>query len=143
MLDPNFLSTSILPRWHVVKTASQVKHPSREIILLVLFELDSGEKVNSDIYLDQILKRPLQEFWKESFEDMKQPIVMDDNIAPHKKSYQTRAWNEVPSVSSKFPWSQANGEHLAHHKHVILVSTSLKIIKERIISFWNDFEDQR
>jgi len=51
----------------------------------VFFELEDGTKVNSSIYRDQILTRPLQEFWEESFGDIDMPIVMEDNAPPHKK----------------------------------------------------------
>ena len=43
------------------------------------FDLEKGEKVDSTIYRDQILSGPLQQFWEESFEDIKTPIVMEDN----------------------------------------------------------------
>jgi transposase len=49
------------------------------------FDLEKGEKVDSTIYRDQILLGPLQQFWEESFEDIKLPIVMEDNAPVHKK----------------------------------------------------------
>jgi len=51
----------------------------------VFFDLEKGEKVDSTIYRDQILLGPLQQFWEESFENIKQPIVMEDNAPVHKK----------------------------------------------------------
>ena len=51
----------------------------------VFFELKKGEKVNSTIYRDQILLRSLLQFWEESFEDIKLPIVIEDNALVHKK----------------------------------------------------------
>ena len=51
----------------------------------MFFELEDGNKVNSTIYRDQILKGSLQEFWEESFGDLEVPIVMEDNAPPHKK----------------------------------------------------------
>src|SRR5579871_6268356 len=51
----------------------------------VFFELKKGEKVNSTIYRDQILLGSLLQFWEESFEDIKLPIVMEDNAPVHKK----------------------------------------------------------
>ena len=47
--------------------------------------MEKGEKVDSTIYRDQILSGPLQQFWEESFEDIKTPIVMEDNAPVHKK----------------------------------------------------------
>lgn len=51
----------------------------------VFFELEDRKKVNSTIYRNQILKGPLQKFWKESFGDVEMPIVMENNTPPHKK----------------------------------------------------------
>ena len=51
----------------------------------IFFDLEDGEKVNSTIYPDQILLGPLQQFWEESFEDIKSPLVMEDNAPVHKK----------------------------------------------------------
>lgn len=51
----------------------------------VFFDLREGEKVNSTIYRDQILLGPLQQFWEEAFEDIKMPIIMEDNAPVHKK----------------------------------------------------------
>ena len=41
--------------------------------------------MDSTIYRDQILLGPLQQFWEESFEDIKLPIIMEDNASVHKK----------------------------------------------------------
>ena len=51
----------------------------------VFFNLKAGEKVSSTIYRDQILLDPLRQFWEEAFEDIKMPIVMEDNAPVHKK----------------------------------------------------------
>jgi len=51
----------------------------------LFFNLEKGESVDSMIYRDQILLRPLQQFWKESFRDVTSPIVMEDNAPVHKK----------------------------------------------------------
>src|SRR5208282_6629507 len=50
----------------------------------VFFDLEKGE-VDSTIYRDQILLGPLQQFWEEFFEDIKIPIVMENNTSVHKK----------------------------------------------------------
>ena len=50
----------------------------------VFFDLDKGKKVDSVIYRDQILLGPLKEFWEESFLDINDPIVMEDNAPVHK-----------------------------------------------------------
>ena len=49
------------------------------------FDLKKEEKMNSIIYRDQILLRSLQQFWKESFEDIKISIVMKNNASVYKK----------------------------------------------------------
>jgi hypothetical protein len=41
--------------------------------------------VDSTIYRNQILLRPLQQFREESFEYIKLPIVTEDNAPVHKK----------------------------------------------------------
>jgi transposase len=51
----------------------------------VFFDLGAGERVNSTIYQDQILIGSLQEFWEESFKDVQEPIIMEDNAPVHKK----------------------------------------------------------
>lgn len=51
----------------------------------VFFDLEKGQSVDSTVYRDQILLGPLQQFWEESFEDIKVPIVMEDNAPVHKK----------------------------------------------------------
>jgi hypothetical protein len=51
----------------------------------LFFDLGEGEKVNSTIYQDQILLDPLWQFWEEAFEDIKMPIIMEDNAPVHKK----------------------------------------------------------
>ena len=50
----------------------------------VFFNLNRGQTVDSVIYRDQILLGPLKEFWMESFLDVNQPIVMEDNTPVHK-----------------------------------------------------------
>ena len=51
----------------------------------IFFDLKKGEKMDLIIYQDQILLGPLQQFWEESFEDIKLPIIMEDNVPVHKK----------------------------------------------------------
>jgi len=41
--------------------------------------------MDSTIYWNQILKRPLMEFWEKSFGDIQEPILIKDNSAIHKK----------------------------------------------------------
>lgn len=51
----------------------------------LFFNLDEGQTVNSTIYRDQILLGPLKDFWEESFGDVSEPIIIEDNAPVHKK----------------------------------------------------------
>src|SRR5436853_3703780 len=53
----------------------------------VFFELKKGQSVDSAVYLNQILLGLLQQFWEESFEDIRVSIVMEDNTPVYKKVY--------------------------------------------------------
>jgi DDE superfamily endonuclease len=50
----------------------------------VFFRTPKGTNITSTIYRDQILLGPLQAFWTESFLDVKDPIIMEDNAPVHK-----------------------------------------------------------
>ena len=50
----------------------------------LVFDLDNGKRVNS-AHLSEILTEPLQEFWEESFGNVEEPIVTEDNAPPHEK----------------------------------------------------------
>jgi len=51
----------------------------------VFFDLKEEMTVNSTVYQDQILIGPLEEFWKESFRDIEESIVIEDNAPIYKK----------------------------------------------------------
>jgi len=51
----------------------------------MFFDLGEEKTVNSTVYRDQILTEPLKEFWEESFGDVKEPVMMEDNAPVHKK----------------------------------------------------------
>jgi len=116
----------------------------------VFFELENGKKVNSTIYRDQILKGPLQEFWEESFEDVQEPIVMEDNAPPHKKVC-IPVRQELGMKCHQHPPNSPDLNPIeniwAHMKHVISKEyahiTSQKVMKEVVVSLWNDFEDHK
>jgi transposase len=112
--------------------------------------LDAGQKVNSTIYRDQILKGPLQEFWEESFGDVEVPIVMEDNAPPHKKvcipvrqELGMRCHQHPPNSPDLNPIENI----WAHMKHIISKEyahiTSQKVMREVVVSIWNDFVDHR
>ena len=51
----------------------------------VFFQLKPEKNVDSTVYKDQILLGPLKDFWEESFEDVDNPIIMEDNALVYKK----------------------------------------------------------
>jgi transposase len=116
----------------------------------VFFELEDGKKVNSTIYRDQILTGPLQEFCEESFEDVEQPVVMEDNAPPHKKvcisvrqELGTKCHQHPPNSPDLNPIENI----WAHMKHIISKDyahiTSQKVMRQVVVSIWNDFEHHR
>ena len=116
----------------------------------VFFELEHGKKVNSTIYRDQILTGPLQEFWEESFGEVAVPIVMEDNAPPHKKVC-IPVRQELEMVCHQHPPNSPDLNPIeniwAHMKHIISKEythiTSQKVMKEVVVSLWNDFGDHK
>ena len=51
----------------------------------MFFDLEKEEKMDSIIYRNQILLEPFQQFWEESFEDIKISIITKDNASVYKK----------------------------------------------------------
>jgi transposase len=115
----------------------------------VFFELEDG-KVNPTIYQDQILKAPLQEFWEESFEDLEQPVVMEDNAPPHKKVC-IPVRQELGMKCHQHPPNSPDLNPIeniwVHMKHIISKEyahiTSLKVMRQVVVSIGNDFEHHR
>jgi len=116
----------------------------------LFFDLGEGQKVNSTIYRDQILTGPLQEFWEESFEDIKEPVVMEDNAPVHKKVC-VSVRQELGMKCHQHPPNSPDLNPIeniwAHMKHRISKEyghvTSLKIMKDVVVNIWNDFEDHK
>jgi transposase len=50
----------------------------------IFFRITRGEYINSTIYHNQILLGSLQDFWIEIFLDIRDPIIMEDNIPVYK-----------------------------------------------------------
>ena len=48
------------------------------------FHTPTGTNITSAVYRDQILLGPLQDFWTETFLDVKDPIIMENNAPVHK-----------------------------------------------------------
>ena len=116
----------------------------------LFFDLKDGQKVNSTIYRDQILLGPLKEFWEESFMDVQEPIVMEDNAPVHKKvciparqELGMRCHQHPPNSPDLNPieniWAHIKDRISKEYSHI----TSLKTMKEVVVSLWNDFEDHR
>ena len=116
----------------------------------VFFELEDRQKVDSTVYRDQILTGPLQEFWEESFEDVEQPIVMEDNAPPHKKVC-IPVRKELGMRSHQHPPNSPDLNPIeniwAHMKHIISKEyahiTSQKVMRQVVVSIWNDFGDHK
>jgi hypothetical protein len=116
----------------------------------VFFQLEDGQKVNSTIYRDQILTGPLQEFWEESFGDLKEPIVMEDNAPVHKKvcipvrqELGMRCHQHPPNSPDLNPieniWAHIKHRIAKEYRHI----TSVKTMKQIVIRIWEEFEDHR
>jgi len=48
------------------------------------FNTEDGRHINAAVYRDQVLAGPLHDFWSESFLDVTDPLVMEDNAPVHK-----------------------------------------------------------
>jgi len=116
----------------------------------VFFELEDGMKVNSTVYRDQILKGPLMEFWEESFGDIQEPIVMEDNAPVHKKvcipvrlEVGMRCHEHPPNSPDLNPieniWAHIKHRISKEYSHI----TSVKAMRQVVISIWNEFEDHK
>jgi transposase len=128
-----------------------IEHPtSVQLRFFLFFELEDRQKVNSTVYRDQILAQPLQEFREESFGDVEELIIMEDNAPVHKKvcipvrqELGMRCHRRTPNSPNLNPI----GNIWAHIKHGISTeyghTTSVKAMKQVVINIWNEFEDHR
>ena len=84
------------------------------------------------------------------FEDVQDPIVMEDNVPSHKKTYipvrqelgmkcHQHLSNSSDLNSIENIWTYIKHIISKNYAHII----SLKIMKEMIISIWNNFENDR
>ena len=116
----------------------------------LFFELEDGKKVNSTIYRDQILTGPLQEFWEESFADLEEPIVMEDNAPVYKNvcisvrlELGMRCHQHCPNSPDLNPieniWEHIKHRIATEYRHI----TSVKEMKHVVICLWSDFGDHR
>ena len=116
----------------------------------VFIELKDGKKIDSTVYRDQILKGPLQKFWEESFGDIDEPIVMENNAPSHKKvciSVRQELGMKCHQHPPNSPDLNPIENIWAHMKHIISTEyahiTSQNAMKQVVIRIWNDFEDHR
>ena len=113
-----------------------------------VFDSEDERTVNSIVYWDQILTEPLKEFWKKSFGDVEEPIVMENNAFIHKKvcisvkkELGMRCHQHLPNSSNLNPIENI----WAHLKSLIAKDygyiTSVNAMKQVVVSMWMDFED--
>lgn len=116
----------------------------------VFFDLGEGKTVNSSVYRDQILTGPLKEFWEESFGDVEEPIVMEDNAPVHKKvcipvrqELGMRCHQHPPNSPDLNPieniWGHMKDRIAKEYSHI----TSITTMKQVVMNMWMEFEDGR
>jgi len=100
------------------------------------------------VYRDQILLGPLKDFWKESFGDWEEPIVVEDNTPVYKKVCIPVRQKLVMTCHQHPPNSLDLNpiEHIwAYIKDVLKWEypyiTSKEEIKGIVLKIWNEFED--
>ena len=114
----------------------------------VFFDLEDEMTVNSTVYRDQILTGPLKEFWEESFGDVEEPIVMEDNAPVHKKvcipvrkELGMRCHQHPPNSPDLNPieniWAHMKSRIAKEYGHI----TSVNAMKQVVVSMWMEFED--
>jgi transposase len=114
------------------------------------FDLEKGEKVNSVIYRDQILLKPLKEFWEESFLDVNDPIVMEDN-APVHKGVCIQARKDLGMITLEHPPNSPDLNPIetiwADMKDIIAEDyaevSSVQELKWIVQRLWNDYPDDK
>jgi transposase len=116
----------------------------------LFFDLEDGQKVNSTVYRDQILNGPLREFWEESFGDVQEPVVMEDNAPVHKKvciPVRTELGMKCHQHPPNSPDLNPIENIWAHMKHRIAKEyghiTSVKAMQHVVLEIWDDFWDNR
>ena len=114
------------------------------------FDLEDGQKVNSTVYRDQILLGPLKDFWKESFGDVVEPVVMEDNAPVHKKvcisvrqELEMRRHQHPPNSPDLNPieniWAHMKHRIAKEYGHI----TSVKAMRHAVLHLWEEFGDHR
>ena len=116
----------------------------------VFFELGEGQHVDSMVYRDQILLGPLKDFWEESFGDLDEPIVMEDNAPVHTKvcipvreQLGITCLQHLPNSPDLNPieniWGYIKDIIARDYAHI----TSVKTMKQVVIGLWNEFVDNQ
>ena len=60
----------------------------------LFFEAEKEQHIDLTVYQDQVLARPLNNFWCDCSLDVTKPLVMEDSALVH-KGVATNCWEEV------------------------------------------------
>jgi transposase len=102
------------------------------------------------VYRDQIWLGPLQEFWEESFGDVSEPIVVEDNAPVHKKvciavrqDLGMKCHQHPPRSPDLNPieniWAHMKDVIAKEYSHI----TSVIELKRVVVKLWNEFGDNQ
>ena len=114
----------------------------------IFFDLENRKKVNSTVYWNQILVGPLREFWEDSFSEIQEQVVMNDNAPVRKKVYilvrqelGMRCQQHPPNSPDLNPIENiwAYMKHKSSKKYGQI--TSVKVVQWAVLCLWNEFED--
>jgi len=116
----------------------------------MFFRTLKGSNITSTVYRDQVLLGPLQDFWVESFLDLKNPIIIEDNAPVHKgvciparKTMGCETLSHTPNSPDLNPieniWAHIKYQLAKEHPFV----TAKKELEIIITHMWEEMADDR